>query len=105
MFALARTEARLDEAYGFTSLPFREACDGTQWSAALSGEVARIRASNGFAAGAPLAWKVELVEPTDDVGIALVSLQTTGRHIEFQTWSWRRTDGQWWFDDPPSEVC
>ena len=105
-FALARTEARFDDAYGFTLPAFRESCDAERWFFGLVIEASFLRAFNNLDDDFPLIWRVRLVEVAGDVGSVAVSVSTdTGRGLDVYTRKWALVDGEWWFDDPPDQVC
>ncbi len=105
-FALARTEARFDDAYTFTLPAFRESCDADGWLFGLIGEAGFLRGFNGLNDDFPLVWRVRLVEVAGDVGSVAVSVSTdTGRGLDVYTRKWALVEGEWWFDDPPVDVC
>lgn len=105
-YALARTEARFDDAHAFTSPAFQAACDTDQWFIGLINEIGFTRAFAGLSDDEPVAWTVRLVEVNGDTATVLLIVATlAGRSLDLLTRTWTLIDGDWWFDDPPSEVC
>jgi hypothetical protein len=104
-FALARTEARFEAAYGFTSPSFREDCVFDRWHIGLIREAGFMRAFNSLNDDAPLTWTVQLVEARGSEGTVVIRVASRNRGLEVVTRSWSFIDGTWWFDDPPDELC
>ena len=105
-FSLARTQARFDDLLAFTSPSFREACDAEGLFFGLIVEAGFLRGINGLDDDFPLLWRVRLVEIVGDVGSVAVSVSTdAGRGLDVYTRRWALIDGEWWFDDPPDDVC
>ena len=60
----------------------------------------------GWEGCCPCVVRVRLGEVVGDVGSVVVSVSTdAGRGLDVYTRRWALIDGEWWFDDPPDDVC
>lgn len=92
--------------YAFTLPAFQQECDADSWLFGLIGEAGFLRGINNLHDDFPLIWRVRLVEVAGSVGNVAVSVSTdTGRGLDVYTRTWALVDDEWWFDDPPDEVC
>jgi hypothetical protein len=105
-FTLARTDARFDDTYLFTSPEFKEVCGPDAWHYGLLADGNSTRAWGGLDDDALLVWTVTLVEVTSVSGSTLVSVATdTGRGLDLLSYTWVMIDGEWWLDESPEDAC
>jgi hypothetical protein len=89
-FAVARTEARFDDAWAFTSPAFQASCDTEQWFVGLIGHITIARAFSGLDDDAPVKWTVRLVEVDGDSGSVLLSISI----LRGTGWLWSPARGR-----------
>jgi hypothetical protein len=85
---------------------FQASCDTDQWFIGLIGEISFTRAFAELSDDQPVAWTVRLDEVSEKAATVLLSVGTlAGRSLDLLSRTWAPIEGEWWFDDPPSEVC